>query len=107
MITPITSAVIFGAALVSAVPWGPLNFPFGGSYSSTGASSSATSGPSTTSSAPTGPQTPFTFPLANGFPNVTNATLTQLEENAHGTLWVTGRKQYPSRALLTLLSDTL
>jgi len=43
-------------------------------------------------------QTPFTFPLANGFPNVDNATLRSIEEAAHGTL--------PNGALPTTLNAT-
>jgi hypothetical protein len=82
MLFSMTSALVLYTALASAKPWGPLNYWHGNAASSSGSYSTASS----TASAPTGPQTPITFPLSNGFLNVNNATLQQLEENAHGTL---------------------
>jgi hypothetical protein len=39
-------------------------------------------------SSPSGPQTPFTYPLPNGFPNiqVPSSALTDIQNQAHGTL---------------------
>ena len=41
-----------------------------------------------TVSAPSAAQTPFKFPLANGFPNIQNPSkaLNQIQKQAHGTL---------------------
>ncbi|KAK4544860.1 hypothetical protein LTR36_003764 [Oleoguttula mirabilis] len=86
MLNTLTSAVIFGAAVVSAAPaaWGPMS-NWGQGASSTVSSYSAG-------------QTPFSFPLANGFPNVSDATLHDIEEAAHGTL--------PNGALPTEINAT-
>lgn len=85
MINTLTSAILFGAAAVTAVPWGPPS-SWGGGHSSSTVSSSGAG------------QTPFSFPLANGFPNVSNYTLRDIEEAAHGTL--------PNGPLPTTLNDT-
>lgn len=95
------SAAILGAAAVTAAPaaFGPLDHPFGGSpapYQSSSASEKAW--PSSTVSSSSEGQTPFTFPLSNGFPNVDNATLRSIEETAHGTL--------PNGPLPTQLNQT-
>lgn len=78
MLCSLVSAALLGAGAVSAAPaaWGPM-----GSWGPGGDSH-----PSSTTSAPSVGQTPFNFPLANGFPNVTNATLHDIEVAAHGTL---------------------
>lgn len=77
MLNSLASAILLGAVAVSAAPFGPLGIF--GSHPSWAHSTS------TVSSSGAG-QTPFSFPLANGFPDVSNATLRDIEEAAHGTL---------------------
>lgn len=89
MFRSIVSAVALGATTASATPFGPMNmFGWGGSSTPAGGNNGPV--PSSTASAPLGPQTPFVFPLANGFPNFDNASLLQLEQTGHGTLPNTG-----------------
>ncbi|KAK4574616.1 hypothetical protein LTR86_001457 [Recurvomyces mirabilis] len=76
------AAGLAGAAAVSATPvaqWGP---PHG--YNPSG--SQGWGAPSNTASASSAGQTPFTFPLPNGFPTVNNALLHDIAEAAHGSL---------------------
>jgi len=82
MLNTLSSAALLGAVAVSANPlaYGPLN-GWGGSPSNTWGSGAS----STVSSYGAG-QTPFTFPLSNGFPNVSDATLRGIEVTAQGTL---------------------
>ncbi|KAK5130641.1 hypothetical protein LTR08_001851 [Meristemomyces frigidus] len=88
MMKSFTSAVLLGAVVVSAYP-----AAWGGALSTPNAHHAS----STLSSYGAG-QTPFTFPLAIGFPNVSDATLRDIEEQAHGTL--------PNGALPTELNAT-
>ncbi|KAK5712624.1 hypothetical protein LTR17_017877 [Elasticomyces elasticus] len=87
-----SSAVLVGAVAVSATPYGPLNkWGSGGGGSQPSASSEASSTASSWNSGSTAHpvgygQTPFKFPLSNGFPDVDNATLRGIEETAQGTL---------------------
>ena len=69
----IASAILLGAAIVSASPAGWPGHS-GGHHASS------------TISAHGAGQTPFKFPLANGFPNISSNTLRDIEEQAHGTL---------------------
>ncbi|KAK5121782.1 hypothetical protein LTR85_004657 [Meristemomyces frigidus] len=90
MLNTLTSAVLLGAAAVSAAPaaWGPMsNWGSGGDSHSSSTVSSYSAG-----------QTPFTFPLSNGFPTVSAAALHDIEEAAHGTL--------PNGALPTEINAT-
>ncbi|KAK0259793.1 hypothetical protein LTR91_024138 [Friedmanniomyces endolithicus] len=82
MLNTLSSAALLGAVAVSANPlaYGPLN-GWGGSPSNTWGS-----GASSTVSSYGASQTPFTFPLSNGFPNVSDATLRGIEVTAQGTL---------------------
>ncbi|TKA83652.1 hypothetical protein B0A55_00445 [Friedmanniomyces simplex] len=82
MLNAVSSAALLGAVAVSANPlaYGPLN-GWGGSPSS-----SWGNGASATISSYGAGQTPFKFPLSNGFPNVSNDTLRQIEQTAQGTL---------------------
>jgi hypothetical protein len=89
MLNTIVPAVLLGAAAVSAKPlaYGPTNnWGHPGSY------------PTSTQSASSAGQTPFKFPLDNGFPNLSNQALRNVEEAAHGTL--------PNGALSTTLNST-
>ncbi|KAK5107875.1 hypothetical protein LTR62_000585 [Meristemomyces frigidus] len=75
----ITAAALLGAAAVSAVPqWGG---PPGGDHPWP-----PHSRPSSTASAPSAGQTPFSFPLSDGFPTVTPALLENIAEAAHGLI---------------------
>ena len=76
------SAILLGASIVAAAP----SWSAPGHSSGYRGSSSVSYASSSTVSSHIAGQTPFTFPLANGFPNVSDATLRSIEEQAHGTL---------------------
>lgn len=89
MLNAVTSAALLGAIAVSANPvaYGPLNkWGNPGSSSSMSSSDSWNHGASSTASTYSAGQTPFKFPLSNGFPTLSNAALRQVEETAQGTL---------------------
>ena len=106
MLFNFSSVALFGAGSVFAVPaeFGPMH-PSGGHsepsslsppmYSETASVSAPAYSetlsspgylPSETVSAPSSAQTPFQFPLANGFPNPSNASLMAIQQQAHGSL---------------------
>jgi len=94
MLNAVSTAVLLGAVAVSATPaaYGPIN-KWGGGGSGSGASSSTKSwgsGSTSTASSYGSGQTPFKFPLANGFPDLSADALRKVEEQAQGTLPVTG-----------------
>lgn len=80
----LTYAALLGVAV--AQPWGPP----GGSHDSHSSGGYGPGGYHSTSvsSAESSAQTPFEFPLNNGFPNITNPSeeLNDIEDQAHGTL---------------------
>ena len=71
------------ATAVSAVPLNALRQAWG-----SGAPSGVSSATETFAAGPAGATSVFSFPLSNGFPNVPNPSnqLTQIEDQAHGTL---------------------
>jgi hypothetical protein len=83
-------AVLAGATAVSCVPWGTQN-SWGNNQASNTVSSSGAG------------QTAFSFPLANGFPTVSQATLKQIEEAAHGSLPNSGSPTSLNDASVTVL----
>lgn len=83
MYTTLASASLLGfLAVASAAPYGSGYQPW---RSGSSASTSSAASPYSTSGAQADA---FAFPLSNGFPNVTNPSsqLTQIEQQAHGTL---------------------
>lgn len=84
------SAALLGfSAIASAAPYGSGSRPWrSGTYSWGSYSSTSTSSAAISSSTGYTQGSVFTFPLSNGFPNVSNPStqLTQIEEQAHGTL---------------------
>ncbi|KAK3110590.1 hypothetical protein LTR53_014964 [Teratosphaeriaceae sp. CCFEE 6253] len=88
MVNAITSAVLLGAAVVSANPvaYGPINKWGGGGSNLASSTSNGWGWGSSTASASSAGQTPFKFPLANGFPDLSPEALRQVEELAQGTL---------------------
>jgi hypothetical protein len=101
MLNTFAAAAIVGAAAVSAVPYGPLNGWNGNAPSQ----SSGWAAPSSTASSYSSGQTPFKFPLQNGFPNVSNATLLQIEQLAHGTLPNTAPPTELNATTITILQS--
>lgn len=94
MLNAIVASALLGLT-ASAAPqnWG---HGWGGSWNGGSPSYAA---PTSTASATGAGQTPFTFPLSNGFPaNVSAAALTSIERQAHGTL--------PNGPLPSAISDT-
>lgn len=84
MFSTLASAALLGISAVAAMPQGN----YGGHGGPPGYHSSSTSTATSTATAASSGQTAFSFPLANGFPNikVPSAALTAIELQAHGTL---------------------
>jgi len=98
MHSTIVSAAFVAAVVVNAAPSAYGNPGHAERELQLGSSSpSGQDGPSPTATSSSSGQTPFTFPLPNGFPNVDNVTLRSIEEQAHGTL--------PNGALPTKLNQ--